>query len=101
MKLEGRVAIVTGAAQGIGRAIAEILAEEGLRVAIWDINPDTAAEVAKSITNAGGQVVGRVQRLDWNARDRRGLDAVVTPGGAGAELLLPDLLGVFGANLHA
>jgi NAD(P)-dependent dehydrogenase (short-subunit alcohol dehydrogenase family) len=47
--------VVTGGGQGIGRAIAEILAEEGLRVAIWDINPDTAAEVAKSITNAGGQ----------------------------------------------
>jgi NAD(P)-dependent dehydrogenase (short-subunit alcohol dehydrogenase family) len=49
------IAVVTGGGQGIGKAIAEILAEEGLRVAIWDINADTAAEVAKSITNAGGQ----------------------------------------------
>ena len=51
----GAIAVVTGGGQGIGKAIAEILAEEGLRIAIWDINPDTAAEVAKSITNAGGQ----------------------------------------------
>lgn len=49
------IAVVTGGGQGIGKAIAEILAEEDLRVAIWDINPDTAAEVAKSITNAGGR----------------------------------------------
>jgi NAD(P)-dependent dehydrogenase (short-subunit alcohol dehydrogenase family) len=51
----GATAVVTGGGQGIGRAIAEILAEEGLRVAIWDINPETATEVAKSITNAGGE----------------------------------------------
>jgi NAD(P)-dependent dehydrogenase (short-subunit alcohol dehydrogenase family) len=49
MKLEGRVAIVTGAGQGIGRAIAEKLREEGASVIVADKNSKTAAETAADI----------------------------------------------------
>ena len=49
MKLEGRVAIVTGAAQGIGRAIAEKLRDEGAGVIVADKNPETAAKTAAEI----------------------------------------------------
>src|SRR5246127_1740067 len=52
--LKGRVAVVTGAGSGMGRAIALRLAEDGAAVAIWDINGDGAAETAKMITDAGG-----------------------------------------------
>ena len=47
--ISGRVALVTGAGQGIGRALAERLAAEGARVVVNDLNPDTAAHVAASI----------------------------------------------------
>ena len=49
MKLEGRVAIVTGAGQGIGRAIAEKMRAEGASVVVADKNSETAAKTAAEI----------------------------------------------------
>ena len=54
-KLDNKVAIVTGAGQGIGRAIAEKLAAEGATVVVTDINESTAKETAVAI---GGEAVG-------------------------------------------
>lgn len=61
-RLAGKVALVTGSAQGIGRAIAMRLAEEGAKVAICDIQEDGAARTAAEITAAGG--VARAVVLD-------------------------------------
>lgn len=47
--LNGRVAIVTGGAQGIGRAVAERLAASGAKVAIWDLDGELANEAAAAI----------------------------------------------------
>jgi 2-hydroxycyclohexanecarboxyl-CoA dehydrogenase len=52
-RLAGKTAIVTGAAQGIGRAIATRLAAEGAQVAIADIQEDVAAKTAEALRAAG------------------------------------------------
>ena len=54
MKLEGRFAIVTGGAQGIGLAIAKRLASEGARVALFDINEELVKESAAQLEGAIG-----------------------------------------------
>jgi len=57
MKLEGKVAIVTGAGQGIGRGIALKLAQEGASVAIADLNPETANQVVNEIKELGRKAI--------------------------------------------
>ena len=57
-RFDGRVAIVTGAAQGIGAATARRLAEEGATVAVLDRNADGATAAAETIRAAGGQAFG-------------------------------------------
>jgi 2-hydroxycyclohexanecarboxyl-CoA dehydrogenase len=69
-KLDNKVAIVTGAGQGIGKAIAEKLAAEGATVVVTDLNEATAKETADGI---GGGAVGL--RTDVTSRDS--VDAMV------------------------
>ncbi|HTL30048.1 MAG TPA: SDR family oxidoreductase [Tepidisphaeraceae bacterium] len=54
-RLKDRIAIVTGAAQGIGRAISERLAEEGAWVLATDLNGEGAFNIAEEIRNNGGR----------------------------------------------
>lgn len=53
-KLKNKVAIVTGAAAGMGKAIAQLFAAEGAKVIVSDINLDGAEQVATEITQEGG-----------------------------------------------
>ncbi|WP_339198513.1 glucose 1-dehydrogenase [Solibacillus sp. FSL R5-0449] len=57
MKLENKVAIVTGAASGMGKAIAELYAKEGAKVVVSDYNGEGAKVVADAIIAAGGQAI--------------------------------------------
>src|SRR5499427_8636354 len=65
--LQGHIAVVTGAASGIGRAIAAGYAREGARVVLLDINETASAEAAKEIRDAGGKAESF--RLDVTRRD--------------------------------
>ncbi|AWV36371.1 MULTISPECIES: SDR family oxidoreductase [Paenibacillus] len=54
MKLQDRVAVVTGAASGMGKSIAELYAKEGAKVIVADLNLEGAEQVAAGINSNGG-----------------------------------------------
>ncbi len=53
--LKGHIAVITGGASGIGRAIALGYAREGAQIVVLDANAQGAAETCKAATAAGGQ----------------------------------------------
>ena len=61
-RIEGRVAVVTGAASGIGRAVGEVLAAAGARVVLGDLDGPGAQAVAEGIRGQGGRAAA--QRVD-------------------------------------
>jgi len=67
VSLAGKTAIVTGAAQGIGRAIAEALAGAGADVAVADLDPGRSQEAVAAITRMGRRALNiKVNVADWN-----------------------------------
>lgn len=55
MRLKDKVAVVTGAAMGIGQGIAKVFAEEGAKVVVADMNEDAGNETTHAINTAGGE----------------------------------------------
>ncbi|SDH67410.1 NAD(P)-dependent dehydrogenase, short-chain alcohol dehydrogenase family [Alteribacillus persepolensis] len=55
MKLQKKVAVITGAASGIGKAIAELYANEDIKVVLADLDLDSAKAVEEGITRSGGE----------------------------------------------
>jgi len=113
-EFKGKVAVITGAASGIGRALAERCMREGMKVALADIDPANLAQAETELRAGGGTVLGvqtdvskrgDVERLARQAIDTFGgvhllfNNAGVAAGGAPWEATWNDWEWVVGVNL--
>lgn len=75
-RFNGKVAIVTGAASGIGKEVARSFAQEGAHVAIADLNLAAAEKAAAELEGAGGSAVGVAMDVANEEQVQRGVDEV-------------------------
>jgi 3-hydroxybutyrate dehydrogenase len=71
MRLENKVAVVTGAASGIGKEIARAFVREGAKVGIADLDQDGAGATAKELDRTGRRVIGIAMDVTNEAQARR------------------------------
>jgi 3-hydroxybutyrate dehydrogenase len=82
MTLQGKVALITGAASGIGKEIALEYAKQGAKIVIADLNLDAATAAAAEITGAGGTAMAVAMNVtDETQVDKGVADAVAAYGG--------------------
>lgn len=101
LKLRGKVAVVTGAAKGIGFAVAQILVNEGANVVIADIDGDKALQAAKELNRTAAQCLayetdvtdkGNVRQLvQWINEEFGRLDILVNNAGMATLCSIEDL----------
>jgi len=97
MRLEGKVALVTGAASGIGREIARAYLDEGASVAIADMREDAAMETAAALDHSGTRALGLAMDVTSEASVEAGTEATVARFGrldilvsnAGVQIVAP------------
>ena len=115
MKLKGKVALVTGAAQGIGKAVALLLARNGADIIVSDINLEKAEETAREVEGLGQQALAvktnvaeanDVEKMVQTALERFGrIDILINNAGITRDKLLlrmsdEDWDAVLGVNLR-
>src|SRR5687767_2355664 len=92
-RLEGRVCIVTGAAAGIGRGIAQMCAEEGALVVVTDVDLEAARSFCETLTRQGlaaaalqhdaGDEAAWRDVVGWTLSEHRRLDVLVNNAASG------------------
>ena len=85
--IEGKVALVTGAASGMGRATAQLFGDEGARVALTDIQGEAVESIAQQIRDAGGQASAWTLDVCDAARSRTVIGEIVQEFG-GLDILV-------------
>lgn len=100
-KLQGKVALITGAGSGIGRSIAQTLAAAGASIVVNDIDPKSAHETATEMKSDGYEALAlpasvvdetQVMELIANAQRHFGkLDILVNNAGGGQRLMVEDM----------
>ncbi|MGH3493713.1 MAG: SDR family NAD(P)-dependent oxidoreductase, partial [Sciscionella sp.] len=92
-----KVAIVTGAARGIGAATAKRLAEDGLAVAVLDLKESDCADTVSAITSAGGKAIAVGADVSNADQVKVAVDTVVAE--LGAPTVLVNNAGVIRDNM--
>src|SRR5580658_4149192 len=81
-RLAGKVALITGAGTGIGRATAKAMAAEGAKVVIAELNKAAGEQVAQVIGQAGGEAIAVATDVTDEASMRATIDTVMNHYGA-------------------
>jgi NAD(P)-dependent dehydrogenase (short-subunit alcohol dehydrogenase family) len=95
-RFDGKVALVTGAGQGIGRATARRLAQEGAAVGVLDVNDDAAEAAASELMNAGARAVFVQADVSSPEQVERGVEAIRAKLGPIA--ILANIAGIYGRH---
>ena len=85
--IAGKIALVTGAASGMGRATAHLFADEGAQVAVTDLDIEKVSRVVNEITAAGGEAAGWALDVS-NAEQRATVVAEMTQKWGGIDILV-------------
>ena len=96
LDLEGQRAVVTGAAQGIGRAVTERLLDSGAAVALWDSDPETLAQTCEELAARG-----KVHPIEVDVTDANAVSAAAaaTEAALGGIDVLVNNAGIAGPNM--